>query len=393
MTTPLLDPSDTNLAWQNEDQRKKQLYDQQQNLDKITPDASSLTTDPYYQRLQTIRDDSANQLTGSLNIQKSIDSRNQALQAAEFARQHQASLDAATSAYGNLASGIGMDYGAAGSDPSAGWGSGGAQGVANVLRQAGFPESAVPTMMAIAMAESSWNPAAVNDKNRNGSIDRGLFQINSVHQGNSWYPTNPFDPLQSAKAAYAIWQGAGQTFRDWTVYTSGAYKKFIPSSVPPVYAANTGGSTGLRLAQGSQAQSFSGVPTTTARAQALSISRQVLNIPYVWGGNSLKSGVDCSGLVQQVYAQMGINMPRQAREQATTGVRVQSYNQLQPGDLVAFKWAGGYAGPNIVSHISIYIGNGQIIEAAGGSHGDIRSLGNSAQDQGAIYIHTRFPGE
>jgi cell wall-associated NlpC family hydrolase len=129
------------------------------------------------------------------------------------------------------------------------------------------------------------------------------------------------------------------------------------------------------------------------RMQAVQKSLVVLNLPYVWGGDSLSRGVDCSGLVQQVYKQIGIAMPRQARAQATTGTRVASVNQLQPGDLVAFKWAGGYAGPNTVSHIAIYAGNGEIIEAYGGSHGRRRKLTNSQQDQGAIYIHTRYPGE
>jgi cell wall-associated NlpC family hydrolase len=250
----------------------------------------------------------------------------------------------------------------------------------------------VPTMMAIAKAESGWRADAINDKNPNGSIDRGLFQINSIHKGNSWYPANPLDPYQSAVAAFNIYKQQG--LNAWTVYKNKDYAKFMQAA-PPIqpYAANTGGNTGLRTAQVGTAMSFSGVPTNSARQQALDLSRKVLSIPYVWGGNSLNSGVDCSGLVQQVYAAVGIQMPRQARAQATTGVRVSSYNQLTPGDLVAFKWAGGYAGPNTVSHISIYIGNGQIIEAAGGSRGDIRSLGNSAQDKGAIYIHTRFPGE
>jgi cell wall-associated NlpC family hydrolase len=247
-------------------------------------------------------------------------------------------------------------------------------------------------MIAIAQAESGLNPNAQNNSNSNGSSDSGLFQINTIHKGNSWYPTNLMDPLQSAQAAFAIWSGAGGTYRDWSVYNSGKYKEFLQAA-PPIqaYVANTG--SGLQNAQAGQAINYSGVPTSVSRQKALSIAQQVLNIPYVWGGNSLSSGVDCSGLVQQVYSQLGISMPRQARAQATTGVRVSSYNQLQPGDLVAFQWAGGYAGAGTVSHISIYLGGGKIIEAAGGAHGDIRSLGNSAQDRGAIYIHTIFPGE
>lgn len=392
MTTPLLLDSDsTDMLWQKLDAKKQENQARQKAADTIVPDADSLVYDTFYDRLTSIRDRSTSATQGAIAADSTKKQYEAALKASELEKQRQAALQQAYSGMQTIAGG--GSYTGYGQQSGGSWGSGGAQGVANVLRQAGFPESAVPTMMAIAMAESSWNPNATH-RNSNGSIDQGLFQINSIHRGNSWYPSNPMDPLQSAVAAYNIWKGAGGTYRDWTVYNSGAYKKFLQPA-PPIqsYVANTGSATGLRIAQTGGATAFSGVPTTAARAQALQISRQVLNIPYVWGGNSLSSGVDCSGLVQQVYAKMGISMPRQARAQATTGVRVGSWQQLQPGDLVAFKWAGGYAGPNVVSHISIYIGNGQIIEAAGGSHGDIRSLGNSAQDRGAIYIHTRFPGE
>ena len=390
MTTPLnLLDDNQGLLWQQLDQKRQDRQNRQAQQDTIVPDAASLNGTDIYSRLNTIRNDSASAAAGSIAADNTRRQYDAAVQAANVEKQRQAALQAATDGMNSFAGGASNYSGGA---QGAGWGSGGQQGIANVLRQAGFPESAIPTMMGIAMAESSGNPGATHS-NSNGTIDQGLFQINSVHKGNAWYPQNPMDPLQSAQAAFALYQGAGGSFRDWTTFTNGAYKKYMPAQAPPIqpYVANT--VSGMSYAQVGQAMAFSGVPTSTARAQALSISRQVLNIPYVWGGNSLNTGVDCSGLVQQVYSKMSISMPRTSAQQATTGVRVGSYNQLQPGDLVAFKWAGGWAGPNTVSHIAIYIGNGQIIEAAGGAHGDIRSLGNSAQDKGAIYIHTRFPGE
>lgn len=392
MTTPLLlESDDTDMLWKKLDAKKAENDAKQRASDTIVPDADSLVYDSYYDRLKSIQDRSTSATQGAIAADATKKQYEAAVKAAELQRQQQKALQDAYNGMNSIAGGgqYGQAYGAQGG--GAGWGSGGAQGVANVLRAAGFPESAVPTMMAIARAESSWNPGATH-KNSNGSIDQGLFQINSIHRGNSWYPSNPMDPLQSAQAAFALWKGAGGSYRDWTVYNSGAYKQFLQAA-PPIQPYVAATSAGLTYAQVGQAQNYSGVPLSSARQQVLSISRQVLNIPYVWGGNSLQTGVDCSGLVQQVYSRVGVSMPRQARAQATTGVRVGSYQQLQPGDLVAFKWAGGYAGPNVVSHISIYIGNGQIIEAAGGSRGDIRSLGNSAQDRGAIYIHTRFPGE
>ncbi|AZV55230.1 C40 family peptidase [Clostridium sp. AWRP] len=78
-----------------------------------------------------------------------------------------------------------------------------------------------------------------------------------------------------------------------------------------------------------------------------------LGVPYVWGGTS-PSGFDCSGLVQYVYANFGINLPRTSQEQQNVGTPV-SRNELQPGDLVFF---GSPA-----YHVGMYVGDGKFIEA------------------------------
>lgn len=242
MTAPiLLDPDRTKLDWEKTDKALTDRHQAQVTQDVIAPTAGQLTDSAYYERLNTIRQHSALATQGAITVDAQQKAREEALKAQEMQRlQAQAMADAAAAGQAwwqndpNFGS---VNYYSMG-DGSSGWGSGGAQGVANVLRQAGFPESALQTMMAIGMAESSWNPNATHS-NPNGSIDQGLFQINSIHKGNPWYPTNPFDPLQSARAAYAIWQGAGQTFRDWTVYNSGAYRQFI-QAVPAAQAQAAG---------------------------------------------------------------------------------------------------------------------------------------------------------
>lgn len=93
----------------------------------------------------------------------------------------------------------------------------------------------------------------------------------------------------------------------------------------------------------------------------IDIAQQFLGVPYVWGGSS-PNGFDCSGFVQYVYAQRGIQLPRTADIQATAG-RPVSKAELQPGDLVFF--AGDYVN---ISHVGIYVGNGQMIHASS-SHG------------------------
>lgn len=89
--------------------------------------------------------------------------------------------------------------------------------------------------------------------------------------------------------------------------------------------------------------------------QAVDIAMQYLGVPYVWGGTT-PDGFDCSGLVQYVYAQLGINISRTSQEQSTNGWEV-SQGELKAGDLVFF--ANGHG----VHHVGIYIGNGQFIHA------------------------------
>ncbi len=80
---------------------------------------------------------------------------------------------------------------------------------------------------------------------------------------------------------------------------------------------------------------------------------------YVWGGNNLSSGVDCSGLVQQVYKHFGINVSRSTYSQIGEGKSV-GMNELQAGDMVFFDTDPGKGGPD---HVGLYIGNGKMLHA------------------------------
>jgi cell wall-associated NlpC family hydrolase len=94
-------------------------------------------------------------------------------------------------------------------------------------------------------------------------------------------------------------------------------------------------------------------PSGAAQAAVNTALAQV-GKPYVWGAAGPDS-FDCSGLMQYAYSAAGIALPHSSSAQSTMGVAV-SRDQLQPGDLVFFY--------SPVSHVGMYIGNGQMVHAA-----------------------------
>jgi hypothetical protein len=123
-------------------------------------------------------------------------------------------------------------------------------------------------------------------------------------------------------------------------------------------------------------------PSGISAQDIVSYGEQFEGTPYVWGGNSLTSGVDCSGLVQQVFKNFGINLPRTTYDQIGVGTPVAS-DKLQVGDLVFFSASPGTDSPD---HVAIYVGNGNILEAP--KPGEAVRVTSMAND----YYMSRFVG-
>lgn len=87
--------------------------------------------------------------------------------------------------------------------------------------------------------------------------------------------------------------------------------------------------------------------------------KQFIGTPYQWGGNSLTSGVDCSGMVQQAYQHFGLSVARTTYDQIGQGKAI-GMSDLAPGDMIFFDTDKGSAGPD---HVGIYIGGGKFIHA------------------------------
>ena len=90
--------------------------------------------------------------------------------------------------------------------------------------------------------------------------------------------------------------------------------------------------------------------------QVINYAMQFVGGPYVYGGNSLTNGTDCSGFTKLVYANYGVYLPRSAPEQAHVGTHI-DLNNIMPGDIVV----SGYDG--VVCHAAIYIGDEKLVHA------------------------------
>lgn len=120
-------------------------------------------------------------------------------------------------------------------------------------------------------------------------------------------------------------------------------------------------------------------PTGSVRRRIVNLASQQAGTKYVWGAEQPGKAFDCSGLVQYVYGQMGIKMPRVAKQQALVGTTT-PINRLKPGDLV-----GWGSSPATAHHIAIYAGNGHIWEAVQPGT-PLRTRAISPQEQGIFGV-------
>ena len=187
-----------------------------------------------------------------------------------------------------------------------------------------------------AAAAAGWNFSWTLDANGNATYTYGNGPVAA-----SSAPAAAAPAASSAPAASA----ASSASADSAPAASSA----STSSAPAASAASNDVST---QSVGSSASSSASASTSGVTGTAMSYQ----GAGYVWGGTT-PSGWDCSGFVQYVYAQNGIDLPRTAAAQGAAGTPT---SNPQPGDLVIQN--GG-------SHVGIYLGNGQMISALNPSQG------------------------
>jgi cell wall-associated NlpC family hydrolase len=126
---------------------------------------------------------------------------------------------------------------------------------------------------------------------------------------------------------------------------------------------------------------FPAPTATSSAAVVLPTADRYVGVKYTWGGESPKTGFDCSGYTQYVFARHGVRIPRTSRAQVAAGsgvpVRLEA---LQPGDLIMFAERG-----RPISHVAIYAGNRRIIHSTK-SGGGVR-YDNLNTRRGAWYVN------
>lgn len=166
------------------------------------------------------------------------------------------------------------------------------------------------------------------------------------------------EAAQSAAAAEQAAQAAAAQQAAEAAAAQAAAQAAAAQAAAEAAAAEAAAQQAAAQQQAAQ-ESYYEEPTYSAPSGNSALGQQIVNYacqfignPYVWGGNSLTNGIDCSGFTQQVYGAFGISLPRTSGSQHGVGYAV-SYAEAQPGDLICYS-----------GHVAIYMGGGQIVHAS-----------------------------
>ena len=120
--------------------------------------------------------------------------------------------------------------------------------------------------------------------------------------------------------------------------------------------ANNGNSGSVSAGSGNGSGSTGSGNSGVTGMDIVNFARKYVGNPYVWGGNSLTNGCDCSGFIHLVYKNFGYTVPRYSMSFLNAGTPVE-YEDMQPGDIVIYERLNG------IGHVAIYMGDGKIVEA------------------------------
>ena len=157
--------------------------------------------------------------------------------------------------------------------------------------------------------------------------------------------------IQAEQAAKEAQKQAAQT----TIGNESASTSSSNTSNSSTTSGSTKASSVQAAKKASVSVSSSGSSATGSRIA--SYAQQFIGNPYRYGGNSLTSGIDCSGFTQQIMAKFGYSISRTSSSQVGEG-RAVSTSNLRAGDLVFYGNGGS------INHVAVYIGGGQVVHAS-----------------------------
>ena len=167
-----------------------------------------------------------------------------------------------------------------------------------------------------------------------------VYEEREDDEGNPYTVTKPISNLETVYANLSATLGREITLEDKT-------------NAQRIYTLAQSGENGLVPGEALGDGSY---------AALMSEAEKYIGMPYVWGGSTPATGFDCSGYVCWVYSQAGVAyLPRTTAQGIFNRCAVISREEAQPGDLIFF--TGTYASGSTVTHLGIYVGNGQMLHA------------------------------
>lgn len=209
------------------------------------------------------------------------------------------------------------------------------------------------------------------------SVDAVLSRISEIQGQIDALRTGNIDTTSSAGSATTE---ASTAFADAlaTANGSGTGSTGAAGASGPTAAAGLAGARPATSVDAGKGTVATGSGATGA--DVVADAKKYLGVPYVFGGTTT-AGMDCSGLVQTVFKDLGVTMPRVVPDQAKMGVEVGSLKDAQPGDLIV---------PKGEQHIVIYVGDGKVLHAPRPGK-DVRIVDNWYSDADIATIRRIVP--
>jgi cell wall-associated NlpC family hydrolase len=195
--------------------------------------------------------------------------------------------------------------------------------------------------------------------------DRDSLGIFQMRPSMGWgTPAQVTDPVYQINKFYEVLLAVP----DWETQRPGESAQDIERSAFPAryhqwepLAVNVINAVGGNVAEFIPASCTAPLPAPSEIAgRAIGYALGEVGKPYVWGATGPDS-YDCSGLMLRAYESAGVTLPRVARQQYWAGAQL-PVRQAQPGDLLF--WGYDTSNPDSIHHVAMYLGNGQMVEAA-----------------------------